>query len=215
MSRFETLIFDFDYTLADSSRGIIECVNHALGKLGLPRVTEEATRRTVGLSLPETLVALAGREHADKGSEFTRLFIERADEVMADLTVVFDFVPQVIEWLKRRGYTLGIISTKYRYRIEAVLGREGLLHLFDVIVGGEDVSNHKPDPESLLAALGKLGSPSSSVLYVGDSVTDARAAESAGVAFVAVLSGVTQREAFSGYPVLAVIDSIVDLEEIL
>lgn len=215
MSRFETLIFDFDYTLADSSRGIIECINHALGRLELPSVTEEAIRRTVGLPLPETLVALVGREHADKRGEFTRLFIERADEVMADLTVVFGFVPAVMERLKRGGYSLGIVSTKYRYRIEAVLGREGLLHLFDAIVGGEDVSNHKPDPESLLAALGKLGSPRSSVLYVGDSVTDARAAENAGVTFVAVLSGVTPREAFSGYPGHAVIESIVDLEEIL
>ena len=29
-----TILFDFDYTLADSSDGIVACINHALGELG-------------------------------------------------------------------------------------------------------------------------------------------------------------------------------------
>ena len=91
---------------------------------------------------------------------------------------------------------LGIVSTKYRRRIEGILERERLLDSFAVIVGGEDVSQHKPDPQSLLLALDRLGVPAREALYVGDSVTDAQAARRAGVPFVAVLSGTTPREAF-------------------
>jgi phosphoglycolate phosphatase len=79
------------------------------------------------------------------------------------------------------------------------LKREGLLHFLDVIVGGEDVSKHKPDPESLNLAIRKLVLPQEELIYVGDSVTDAKMAKRSGVSFIAVLSGVTPRDAFDAY----------------
>jgi len=175
LPRFTAVIFDFDYTLADSSRGVLECVNHALGSLGLPTATREEIDGTIGMSLPDTLACLAGEGHRGRGEEFSRLFIERADEVMAGLTTVYEQAPRVMERLKGRGLSLGIVSTKFRYRIEAILGREGLLEPFDVIVGGEDVSRQKPDPEGLLSAIERLGCPPSEALYVGDSLIDAEA----------------------------------------
>jgi phosphoglycolate phosphatase len=106
---------------------------------------------------------------------------------------------------------IGIVSTKFRRRIEEILGREDLLEPFDVIVGGEDVSRHKPDPEGLLAAIERLGGSPSGSLYVGDSVTDAETARRAGVPFAAVLNGVTPREAFKDYPVYKILDNLGEL----
>jgi len=80
-----------------------------------------------------------------------------------------------------------------------VFRRENLLRFFQVIVGGEDVSAHKPDPQGLLAAVDRLGSRHAATLYVGDSVTDAETAKRAAVPFVAVLSGATPIEHFNGY----------------
>ena len=199
-----SVIFDFDYTLADSSIGIIECANYALGRLGLPAACDDAIRHTIGMSLAATLHALAGEERSDLGEEFTRLFIERADEVMHDSTVVYEFVPSLVDALSRQKIALGIVSSKGRWRIEGILRREGLDGRFDVIVGGEDVEELKPDPSGLLRAAGALGTPKERCLYVGDSVTDAETARRAGVSFVAALSGVTEREAFAEYaPVMA------------
>ncbi|MBN1811258.1 MAG: HAD-IA family hydrolase [Anaerolineae bacterium] len=209
--RFQTVVFDFDYTLADSSRGVIECIDFALGELGLPAASVEAARRTIGLSLSDTLLALSRPRQAARADEFARLFIERADEVMADLTVLFEPVLATVAVLKARGFFLGIVSTKFRYRIEAILEREGLRDAFDVIVGGEDVAEHKPDPAGLLTAIERLGGVPESTLYVGDSVTDAETAKRAGVPFVAVLSGVTPREAFLGYPVSGILESLAEL----
>jgi phosphoglycolate phosphatase len=132
---------------------------------------------------------------------------------MSDLTVLFEFVPGVIDKLRSRGFSLGIVSTKFRYRIESVLRREGLLGAFAVIIGGEDVAKHKPDPTGLLTAVERLGSAPASTLYVGDSVTDAQTAERAGIPFVAVLSGVTPREAFRNYATCKVVESLSDLLE--
>ncbi|MDH5792529.1 MAG: HAD-IA family hydrolase [Candidatus Bathyarchaeota archaeon] len=214
MPRFSAVIFDFDYTLADSSQGVLECVNHALGRLGLPAASPEDIKKTIGMSLPATLVVLAGKEHKDKGDDFHHLFIERADKVMADMTTVFEDVPRVIRLLRDEGVPLGIVSTKFRYRIETILGRAGLLEHFDVIVGGEDVSRHKPDPEGIQMAIERLGE-NQSTLYVGDSLSDAEAAMRAGVPFVAVLSGVTPREAFSKYSAYRIIEKIVELVDLL
>jgi phosphoglycolate phosphatase len=215
MEQFDAVVFDFDFTLADSFRGIVVCANHALQVMGLPPTTPDKIRKTVGYSLPESLVRLVGEEHSARGGEYMRLFVEKADEVMADLTFVYDYVPETLEHLRGRGLRLGIVSTKYRYRIEDVMGREGLLEPFEVIVGGEDVSEFKPDPESLNLALGKLAISPEAVLYVGDSVVDAEAAMRAGVPFAAVLSGSTPRDAFSEYEARMILGSVRDLTSIL
>ena len=209
--RFPVVIFDFDYTLADSSRGVLECINHAFKGMDLPKVAAEDAQRTIGLSLPNILVTLAGMEQEGRAGEFARLFVEKADEVMTDLTFVFEEVPGVIRRLKDEGMAIGIVSTKFRRRIEEILGREDLLEPFDVIVGGEDVSRHKPDPEGLLAAIERLGGSPSGSLYVGDSVTDAETARRAGVPFAAVLNGVTPREAFKDYPAYRILDDLGEL----
>lgn len=208
-TRYAAILFDFDYTLADSSRGIIACFEHAFNALGLPCPSHDAIRATIGLSLPLALEQLAGPQPEDAQEIFLKRFQERADSIMADLTILYEGVPATIRGLERRGYPMGIVSNKYRYRIEAVLNREGLSR-FDVIVGDEDVERLKPWPDGLLKAMGSLGMSPANVLYVGDSVADAEAAERAGVPFVAVLSGVTPAAALVDRSV-AVLGGVPDL----
>lgn len=210
-ARFETVIFDFDYTLADSSSGVIECVNYALTGIGLAAAPHDAIRRTIGLSLPHTLAALAGREHAPLAAEFQRLFIERADDVMADATQLYDFVPNLTDTLQSQGIALGIVSSKFRRRIQEILQRERLEGRFGVIVGGEDVAEFKPHPWGLLRAVASLNARADSCLYVGDSLTDAETAKRAEIAFAAALSGVTPRAAFSDYAPYLLLASAAEL----
>ncbi|HEX8748125.1 MAG TPA: HAD-IA family hydrolase [Pyrinomonadaceae bacterium] len=208
-------IFDFDYTLADSSRGAVECINFALKEMGLPEASNEAACRTIGLSLKNSFLTLAGEGEAQRCDEFARLFVRRADEVMVELTELYESVPATIEELHRSGLLLGIVSTKYRYRIEEILGRASLLPFFQVIIGGEDVSEHKPDPEGLFKAIERLQCSPASVVYVGDSVPDAEVSRLAAVQFVAVLSGVTGRECFEGYEAVAVLENLSQLPALL
>ena len=175
------VLFDFDFTLTDSSRPSIECVNYGLAQLGLPEAGLEEVVRTMGLSLPEIFVALAGEEHRARANEFMELFFSRSREVMVRDTVPFKDVPDCIDGLKALGCKLGIISTKYRSMIEATLERQHMLLHFDLIVGGEDVERYKPAPDGLLRALDGLGVRPDDAVYVGDSVPDAQAAEAASV----------------------------------
>jgi phosphoglycolate phosphatase len=56
----EAVIFDFDLTLADSAQAVIECAGYALARLGLPAAPPEQVRHTIGLTLPQSFVALTG-----------------------------------------------------------------------------------------------------------------------------------------------------------
>ena len=213
--RFGAILFDFDYTLADSSAGVIECVNTSLRELQLPLASPEIIRRTIGMSLPRTFVTVAGEQHAAKAEAFMAGFKRRADQVMAALTTVYPQVGPVVRELKRRGIRVGIVSTKFRYRIEQTLRRDGLADLFDVIVGGEDVSEHKPDPQGIEQAMTALALTPSETLYVGDTTIDAETAARAGAAFLAVLSGVTHRHEFSEHSTVGIVDDLGQLLEIL
>ncbi len=82
---------------------------------------------------------------------------------------------------------------------------------FDIIVGGEDVSTHKPNPKGLLTAIERMRTLPSSCLYVGDSVTDAETAKRASIPFVAVLSGVTPEGDFGDYEVYRILGDLTEL----
>ena len=202
------IVFDFDLTLADSTKGVIECVNFALAEMDLPRADDERIRHTIGLSLKATFQNLTGQKRSGDADAFVSRYVERADQIMADLTVVYDCVPGTTAQLIETGFELGIVSTKFRYRIEDILEREGLSDHFGVIVGGEDVTEHKPHPEGLLTAVSRLRMKTGNVHYVGDSIVDALTAERAGVPFVAVLTGTTGESEFKELPNIAVIDDV-------
>ncbi len=212
---FDAVVFDFDYTLADSSQGAIECINFALTEMGLDCVPAEAACRTIGLSLHETFLTLAEHHEPHRCEEFYRLFVQRADEVMVGLTELYDSVPSTVESLRESGLRLGIVSTKYRRRIQEVLKRESLLHGFHVVIGGEDVEQFKPHPEGLFEAISQLGCSPESVVYVGDSVVDAELAKRAAVPLIVVLSGVTSRSQFDEYKPLAVLENVSELPAFL
>ena len=205
------VMFDFDFTLADSSKGVVTCVNHALSQLGLSESPADAIARTIGLDLTTALAILAGEEQRPRGDEFLEHFMWKADEVMVDGTFFLPGASQVLKTLHAAGYPLGIVSTKGRRRIEAALDRDGLRGTVDVIVGADDVSRYKPDPERLNKAAGLLGIPTGLCVYVGDSEVDARAAQAAGMPFIPVLSGTTPAETFGPYPCKAVLSGVREI----
>ncbi|MFW5937416.1 MAG: HAD family hydrolase [Halanaeroarchaeum sp.] len=77
----------------------------------------------------------------------------------------------------------GVVSLNAESAVRIALENESLADAVDVVVGRDTVANRKPHPEPLLAALAAIGVPAENALFVGDSDTDERAAERAGMAF--------------------------------
>lgn len=207
----KAVIFDFDYTLGDSTAGIALSINYALEKLGCEPHGIPEIRKTVGLSLKDTFTALTGR--SDEAERFAALFREKADEVMTANTALYPDTVMVLEALRERGYKTGIVTTKYHYRIKHILEKFNAEQLVDVIIGAEDVKAEKPAPEGLLEAVSRLNADS--VLYVGDSLVDAKTAANAGVDFAAVLTGATAKSDFDSYDKICAVDNLTALLHIL
>lgn len=191
------VLFDFDGTLVDSRAAVIDCAGHALAALGLPAPPPARIAATIGLPLADAFRLLLPPGHHAAVPELVRRYRLRAEAVMTDITVVPAATRETLRRLGRRGLPLGIVSTKDRGAIEAILARAGLRQAFAVVVGGGDVAALKPDPAGLRLALDRLALPAGRALYVGDHLVDAAAARAAGVGFAAVLTGATPRRAFA------------------
>lgn len=209
-----SIIFDFDYTLVDSSSAIIDCVSYAFRKMNLPVPVNEEICKTIGLSSKATLKALAQIDDQKSDEEFRFHFTCRADEVMLEKSVFLDGVKPVLMDLKSRGLELGIVSNKYTYRIEAFLQRENLEETIDIVVGFEDIPEPKPDPAGLLIATDRLGRSKNQTVYIGDSLVDAETASRAGVPFIVMLTGVTSRQDFKDYAPLYFLNNLRELNRL-
>ena len=82
---------------------------------------------------------------------------------------------------------------------------------FDIVVGAEDVTAHKPNPSGLILAIKHLQSDLEGCLYIGDSIIDAKTAQAIGVDFYGVLNGITTREELLVYPHVKIADNLNDL----
>jgi phosphoglycolate phosphatase len=209
--KYNTIIFDFDYTLADATIGIVSSFNHAFNKLDIPACDIERIIKTVGLPIDEAFIQLTNNKNEVLMERFRNLFREKADEVMVKNTILYDDTVSTLQKLKKNGFNTGIVTTKFRYRIVETLNTHGISDLVDIIIGGEDVKVPKPSPEGLLMAIDSLNAQLNNVLYIGDSLVDAKTALAANVDFAAVTTGTTNEDDFSKYPCIKVSRSLSEL----
>lgn len=213
MKHYTTYLFDFDYTLADSSKGIVLCFRHVLNLHGYTEITDEAIKRTIGKTLEESFSILTGITDAPTLTAYKKEYVKAADRHMTVNTVLFPETIQVLTGLKQKGAQIGIISTKYRYRIMELLSQKLPANFLDIIVGGEDVKAAKPSPEGVLFAIAHLNAQKEKTLYIGDSTVDAETAQAAGVDFMGVLHGATPYTELAAYPHVKIAPDLTILTE--
>ncbi len=177
MKLYKVYLFDFDYTLADSSRGIVMCFRNVLERHQHTGITDDEIKRTIGKTLQESFSILTGITDADTLEAYKKEYVKEADVHMTVNTFLFPETEEVLTRLKTCGAKIGIISTKYRYRIMELLSKKLPSNFLDIIVGGEDVKEPKPSPEGVLLAIKELGCNKEEVLYIGDSIVDAETGE--------------------------------------
>lgn len=183
--------------------------------------TGPADYGAVVYDLDGTLVRLAVDWDA-AASDATAAFAEAGVDVAgADLWSLFETAPEhgladdlesILAAHERRGaeratrlphadrvpewsVPVGVCSLNAEAACRRALERHDLLDHVDTVVGRDSVATHKPDPEPLLTAIGRLGADPASALFVGDSERDRLTAERAGVAFEWADGGPTDTDA--------------------
>lgn len=191
----KAILFDFDYTLVDSSRGIVKCFNNVLNELELPLCDEKEIMNSIGEPLETTFKRLCPNINVTY-EVFYSLFMKHSKKIMLDYTYIYDDTKSTLQQLYTCGYKIGIVSSKDNSTIKKIAKAFDFEKFVDIIVGEDDVLHPKPHPEGINYTIRKIDASTDNVIYVGDSIIDAYAAINAGVQFLPVLSGTSKLRDF-------------------
>ncbi len=177
------VIFDCDGVLFDSWHANVAYYNAIRARLGLPPMDAEWERRAHFLAASSVLEEMFGPDPAtlEEALRVARLIdYEPFYELMVPASGLFDVLATL-----RPSWRLGM-ATNRGSTVPEVVRRFGLDVWLDAAVGVLDVPRPKPHPDVILECLARLAVPPAAAVYVGDAESDAAAARSAGVHFIAV-----------------------------
>ena len=198
------IILDFDGTLGDTAAVILKTIQATIEELGLPARSEKECAAVIGLRLVETPPALFPECDVDVNlyaSTYRRLFHIFNTE---DAVTLYPHVTETLVELKMRGMILTIASSRSRASLVEYVERLGLSSLISYVLGADDVTNGKPDPEAVITTLEKFGFRPEVAIVVGDTEFDIKMGINAGTKTCAVTYGNGTRES------LAEADWIID-----
>jgi pyrophosphatase PpaX len=192
MTGYHTVLFDLDGTLADSVRLILDSYHHTLAVHELPARTDEYW--LAGLGTPLTAQF---SPWVDSPEQLQAMIATYRDYNLSHHDAQVSPYPGVVEMvqrIRRAGFRTGLVTSKNRSGALRGLKVIGLAEAMEVVVGADDVINHKPHPEPVHRALDQLGSPAVGSIFVGDSLHDMYSGREAGAHTGAVLWGPFSRE---------------------
>ncbi len=175
---WELFIFDLDGTLLDSTHAEKMSYIGTFEGLGMGY---DASRLDayVNQSLEATF---AESDHDGIGYEtFRDRFVTEAARSFDSNIAPFPETEEVLRRISGLGIPMCIATRMGGRRAEALLASFGLDGHFDQIIGAEDVTRHKPDPECVFRALDHHGVRGEDAVFVGDSPKDMYAAKAGGV----------------------------------
>ncbi|MBG1232105.1 phosphoglycolate phosphatase [Aestuariivirga litoralis] len=191
----EALIFDLDGTLVDTAPDLINAANYALKQAGRNAISDEQLRSFVGhgaLSLiKQGLAATGGVPDETTVLGLRDQFIDYYNDNIAVGSKVFDGLEPVLKAARQRGIKLGVCTNKLEGLSHRLLKDIGLASYFDAVVGGDTLPVMKPDPAPYFEVARLLGVDAKRTIMFGDSETDIRTAQAAGVPVIAVSFGYT------------------------
>lgn len=174
----DAVIFDMDGVLVESKKAWFNTLNSALREFGLPEVDWSTFIKHFGQSIEEDARTFF------KGKKLTR---EDINELYGKYFPKFiDMIEptygarRVLERILKAGIKTGCVTNTHKALALKILRRVNLLDFLMVVVGGDEVTSQKPDPEPLLRALTHLGILPRKACYVGDTIYDIRTAINAG-----------------------------------
>ncbi|MEM0351835.1 MAG: HAD family hydrolase [Sulfolobales archaeon] len=176
------IVFDLDGTLIDSVDAHAEGWSFAITHLGLAHVGREELVDLIGLPGSEIVKEVLGeaglRQYPSIRWLKDRHFL---NQVAVGRVRLFPDVMPCLNYLRERGYALGLATSTPNYILVPLLERLELLDYFDYTVGGDEVRRGKPNPDIFIRVVEKAGVRPSDTAVVGDTVYDTVPARSAGM----------------------------------
>ncbi|MBW8369021.1 MAG: phosphoglycolate phosphatase [Arenimonas sp.] len=183
------VLFDLDGTLVDSAPDLCNAVNRVVVDLGHAPVPLARLREVVSKGGRAMLAAALPQLSDDERAPLLAPFLAHYAQALAVDSLVFEGVSDLLAGLESRGLRWGIVTNKPEALARGVVEGFGWSQRSAVLIGGDTLPRHKPDPDQLLLACDQMGLAPSDVIYVGDDLRDVQAARAAGMVSVAALWG--------------------------
>jgi len=192
---FDAVIFDWDGTLADTHRSVVEAFQKALKAVGA-EVTYSFIQRRIGIGARETIkeaLGVTNMIHDEKTidwllAEKTKHQLEVAKEVNL-FEGAFDLLKSLHDQIE-----IALASMNNRVVIDKLLSIKGVGEFFDVVIAADEICEPKPDPEIFLACATRMKCHPEHCVVVEDSIFGVRAAKRAKMKCIAISTGAYSRE---------------------
>lgn len=184
------ILFDFDGTLANTVPGIVRIARQALTEAGLTQEQMGDLRRLVGPPFPyafELLFHMAPQEEAAVTARYRELY----KEIGPGDYPLYPGVRELLMRLKAHGVILAMATSRIEPLARHMASTQGILELFDVVVGQKDAA-HANKPYivgAALAGVAALGIAPQDALMVGDREYDVEGAHANGIPALGIYSG--------------------------
>jgi beta-phosphoglucomutase len=154
------VIFDLDGTLVDTEPLHFAAFNQVLRPDGIEIPLDEYSARLIGLNDRDCFATVLRENRKEASDEHVAELIARKTVVyqamVAERDVLYPGAAKFVRDCAQR-FPLMIATGTLRAEAEAILRRAGLRELFLDIIAAEDVGHGKPEPDSFIAALGRIG----------------------------------------------------------
>jgi phosphoglycolate phosphatase len=188
MRSYAAAIFDVDGTLLDTTAGISAAVRETIAELGLREVDEERLRSFIGPPIQESFAREYGLDTAEAqaAAEIFRKHYKGAHLLEAR---PYPGILEALAKVRRGGTRIGIATYKRADYATLIVDHFGFGALCES-VNGADNENRLRKQDIIRLTLSDMGlDDPSQAIYIGDTVSDAQSAESAGMDFMAVTYG--------------------------
>lgn len=205
------VIFDFDGTLGDTKKVILNTMQATIKELGLPERTDAECQTMIGLPLnavPEALfpeVGITGEKYANT---YRRIFQSYNEEGAVKL---FPHVMETLEELRGRRIMMTIASSRSHQTLAEYIENLGLRDTISYVLGAENVKHPKPASDPVDKTLMIFSLRPETCIVVGDTVYDIQMGKNAGCCTIGVSYGNNTREQLEEAGADYVIDDFQDL----
>lgn len=206
------IVFDFDGTLADTTTTILRTYRMAIESLGMPSRTDAECQATIGVPLKEGFRQLypdfSDAELDQCVNTYRSIFNANKKDLAPSL---YPEVKETLDKLAEMGIQMSIASSRSRESLVEFCEENDIEKHFSLILGANDVTNAKPNPEPVLTTLERLKQDSDQTLVVGDMPVDIAMGNGADCRTVGVTYGNSNRRDLINAGAYYIIDRFPEL----
>ena len=218
-----TILFDLDGTLVDTAPDLMNAHNHVMKKYGFETKSTEDIRKLVGKGsaslIGRSVWGQAKKEFSqvndqDIKKEMVKDFIDFYGKNIAVESRLVNGVLKFLNWAKNNDISMAVCTNKQEHLSIDLLKKLKIYNYFEYVAGSNTFDYCKPDPRHLTNVIEIMQGDVKKSIMIGDSETDAESAKSAGIPFILLEDGYTEKKVSEIYHNHLIRD-FVKIEEIV